>query len=178
MITLSWTRPVDTASEQGRAATTRGQLWKVLLDKAENPVGYVPAITESRIVERYADGFLREAKRGERGTLVQRVTPDETNGRITFRHVDGSDLAMIRNEIGEDESGRLTLTLSLTLDTESSAAVLAQNSYLRELDADFSVTLDDMTAVLRRHAVRNSESTGKRRRNRPTRSLRPGRTDG
>lgn len=155
MITLSWTRTVDDAGDLDRPPTTRGQLWKALLDKAENPVGYVPAITECRIVERYADGFLRAAKRGSR-TLLQRVTPDETNGRITFRHMDATDLAVMRNEIGEDEQGRLTLTLSLTLDEAPSASLLQENGYLKGLDTDFSYTLDTMTAVLRHNAVHNA----------------------
>ncbi|MBB5119947.1 SRPBCC family protein [Streptomyces eurocidicus] len=157
MITLSWTRQVNTAGEAGKPATTRGQLWRALLHKAEHPVGYVPAITSCRILERYGDGFLREATRGDR-TLVQRVTPDETSGRITFRHTDASDLHTITNQIGEDAHGNLTLTLSITLTDAPSEAVLGQNSYLRELDTDFAVTLDAMTAVLRRNAVSASDA--------------------
>ncbi|MFC5147492.1 AtaL-like protein [Streptomyces aureoversilis] len=162
MITLSWTRKVDTAADTvdtadagvitGTPGTTREQLWRVLLHKAENPVGYVPAITECRVLERYEDGFLREARRGSR-LLVQRVTPDEAAGRITFRHADSSDLAVITNQVGEDEDGDLTLTLSITLTEAPSSAVLRENSYLHELDSDFAATLDAMTAVLRRNAT-------------------------
>ncbi|MBB4893957.1 hypothetical protein FHS39_002991 [Streptomyces olivoverticillatus] len=143
---------MNDAAENGKPATTRGQLWRVLLHKAESPVGYVPAISECRIIERYSDGFLREARRGDQ-VLVQRVTPDQSAGRITFRHVDQSDLAVITNQIGEDENGNLTLTLSITLTEAPSSAVLGNNSYLHELDADFAATLDAMTAVLRRNAV-------------------------
>ncbi|GGY09751.1 SRPBCC family protein [Streptomyces hiroshimensis] len=166
MITLSWTRKVDSADIAdstdradgtgtgdipGTPSTTREQLWRVLLHKAENPVGYVPAITECRVLERYEDGFLREARRGAQ-LLVQRVTPDAAAGRITFRHADSSDLAVITNQLGEDEDGDLTLTLSITLTEAPSSAVLRENSYLHELDADFAATLDAMTAVLRRNA--------------------------
>ncbi|QLE72857.1 DUF1857 family protein [Streptomyces rectiverticillatus] len=164
MITLSWTRKVDTADTAdtadaadtgdvtGTPCTTREQLWRVLLHKAENPVGYVPAISECRVLDRYEDGFLREARRGSR-LLVQRVTPDEAAGRITFRHADSSDLAVITNQLGEDEDGDLTLTLSITLTEAPSSAVLRENSYLHELNADFAATLDAMTAVLRRNAL-------------------------
>ncbi|MGK5629524.1 AtaL-like protein [Streptomyces sp. URMC 123] len=135
-----------------RPAVTRDQLWKALLDKAGHPVGYVPAITECRIVERRADRFLREARRGE-WTIRQWVTFDEARGRITFRHADSTDLAEMRNEIGEDEHGRLTLTLSLTLTEAASAAVFSRDRRLAELDADFSGTLEAMTVVLREAAI-------------------------
>ncbi|MFC5719640.1 AtaL-like protein [Streptomyces gamaensis] len=156
MITLSWTRRVDATAEEGAPATTREQLWRVLLHKAEHPVDYVPAITECRVLERYPDGFLREARRGPR-TIVQRVVPDERAGRITFRHRDNTDLAQITNQIGEDEHGRLTLTLSITLTEEPAACVLRQNAYLHELDTDFAATLEAMTDVLRRQAAAVAE---------------------
>ncbi|WP_371644192.1 MULTISPECIES: AtaL-like protein [unclassified Streptomyces] len=148
MLTLSWTRPVVGAAQKGCPAPTRESLWQALLHKAEFPTGYVPAITECRINERYADGFLREIRRGEL-TFLQRVTPQESAGRITYRHLNDTDIAEIRNEIGEDEDGRLTLTLSITLTDRPAAAILAQNTYLRDLDSDFHGTLDAMTEVLR-----------------------------
>ncbi|MFE2142356.1 AtaL-like protein [Streptomyces sp. NPDC059456] len=149
MLTLSWTRPVVGAAQDGCPAPTRESLWQALLHKAEFPTGYVPAIKECRISERYADGFLREIRRGEL-TFLQRVTPQESAGRITYRHLNDTDIAEIRNEIGEDEDGRLTLTLSITLTDRPAAAILAQNTYLRDLDSDFHGTLDAMTEVLQR----------------------------
>ncbi|MER7461888.1 AtaL-like protein [Streptomyces sp. NPDC097981] len=149
MLTLSWTRLVVGAAQEGCPAPTRASLWQALLHKAEFPTGYVPAITKCRIEERYADGFLREIRRGEL-TFLQRVTPQESAGRITYRHLDDTDIAEIRNEIGEDADGRLTLTLSITLTDRPAAAILAQNTYLRDLDSDFHGTLDAMTEVLHR----------------------------
>lgn len=152
MLTISWTRVIDGVDEETGRVPTREGLWQAMLDKAENPVRYVPAITSSRIVERYADGFLRESERGER-FLVQRVTPDEEAGVVTFRNMDDTDLSLIRNEIGTDDQGRLTLTLSITLDEGPTAAALSQSAYLRDLDSDFCGTLKAMAAVLRRTAL-------------------------
>ncbi|MEV4190113.1 AtaL-like protein [Streptomyces toxytricini] len=149
MLTLSWTRPVVCAGQSGSPGPTRESLWRALLHKAEFPTGYVPAITQCRINERYPDGFLREIRRGN-STFLQRVIPQESAGRITYRHLDDTDIAEIRNEIGEDADGRLTLTLSITLTERPVAAVLAQNTYLRDLDADFHATLDAMTEGLNR----------------------------
>ncbi|NXY96171.1 DUF1857 family protein [Streptomyces sp. BR123] len=158
MLTLSWTRPVVDAGQKGCPAPTRGSLWQALLHKAEFPTGYVPAITECRIKERYADGFLREIRRGDL-TFLQRVTPQERTGRITYRHLDDTDIAEIRNEIGEDGEGRLTLTLSITLTDRPAATVLAQNPWLRDLDTDFHGTLDAMTEVLHRVSTRSATTT-------------------
>lgn len=152
MLTISWTRVIDGVDEETRRVPTRDGLWQAMLHKAENPVLYVPAITSSRIVERYPDGFLRESHRGER-FLVQRVTPNEAAGVITFRNQDETDLSLIRNEIGTDDQGRLTLTLSITLDEGPTETALSQSEYLRDLDCDFCGTLKAMTAVLRRTAL-------------------------
>ncbi|MFD7624471.1 AtaL-like protein [Streptomyces sp. NPDC059851] len=158
MLTLSWTRPIVGAGQRGCPTPTRESLWQALLHKAEFPTGYVPAITECRINERYTDGFLREIRRGDL-TFLQRVTPQESAGRITYRHLDDTDIAEIRNEIGEDEEGRLTLTLSITLTDRPAAAVLAQNPWLRDLDSDFHGTLDAMTEVLHRVSTRSVTTT-------------------
>ncbi|MEU5808788.1 AtaL-like protein [Streptomyces sp. NPDC004244] len=158
MLTLSWTRPVVHAGQSGCPAPTRESLWQALLHKAEFPTGYVPAISECRISERYTDGFLREIRRGDL-TFLQRVTPQESAGRITYRHLDDTDIAEIRNEIGEDGEGRLTLTLSITLTDRPAAVVLAQNPWLRDLDTDFHGTLDAMTEVLHRVSTRSATTT-------------------
>ncbi|MCX4779710.1 AtaL-like protein [Streptomyces sp. NBC_01264] len=148
MLTLSWTRPVVDAGQEGHGGPTREKLWQALLHKAEHPTDYVPAIAECRIHDRYADGLLREIRRGQH-TFLQRVTAQESAGRIVYRYLDHTDITEIRNEIGEDGEGRLTLTLSITLTEDRTAAVLEQNPYLRHLDDDFHGTLDAMTAVLR-----------------------------
>ncbi|MFD0272044.1 AtaL-like protein [Streptomyces sp. NPDC127106] len=158
MLTLSWTRPIVSAGQDGCPAPTRESLWQALLHKAEFPTGYVPAITECRINERCTDGFVREIRRGDL-TFLQRVTPQESAGRITYRHLNDTDIAEIRNEIGEDAEGRLTLTLSITLTDRPAAAVLAQNPWLRDLDTDFHGTLDAMTEVLHRVSTRSATTT-------------------
>jgi hypothetical protein len=148
MIKISWTLPVDEPGSPDGSRLDRPSLWRALLHKAENPVGYVPAITECAVVERYPDGFLREARRGAR-RLVQRVVTDEAAGRITFQHLDDDWISEISNEMGTDEDGRLTLTLALTLASGSTATVLAESTFLHSLHEDFAATLEAMTAVLR-----------------------------
>ncbi|MCP3755161.1 AtaL-like protein [Streptomyces sp. TBY4] len=159
MLTLSWTRPVVDTAQEGRGSPTRENLWQALLHKAEHPMDYVPAIVECRIHERYPDGLLREIRRGEH-TFLQRVTAHKSAGLIVYRHLDHTDIAEIRNEIGRDEEGRLTLTLSITLSGARTDVVLDQNPYLRDLDSDFHGTLDAMTAVLRQVSTEASTAVG------------------
>lgn len=35
-------------------------IWSLLVDKIENPQPYVPEVEESRVLERYEDGIMRE----------------------------------------------------------------------------------------------------------------------
>ncbi|MFB7666982.1 AtaL-like protein [Kitasatospora sp. NPDC056138] len=158
MLTLSWTTPVTVP---GDPATARDRLWRALLDKAENPVPYVPAITACTVVERYADGFLREAVRGER-RLVQRVFADEAAGRVVFRHVDGTDFAEIRDQLGEAGDGRPTLTLAVRLTAEATERAEHDSEYVRALNQDFEATLAEMTQALLAAAARFGELAGVR----------------
>ncbi|MFI2431555.1 AtaL-like protein [Streptomyces sp. NPDC018693] len=139
MLTLSWTRVVARAGTD--PARVRARLWQALLHKAEQPLDYVPAITRVRVMERYEDGFLREIHRGDR-LFLQRVTPDEPTGTITFRHLNTPDIAAIRNELRETPTGHFTLTLTLTLTDAHPTEV----SYWKR---EFSETLDAVAATLR-----------------------------
>jgi hypothetical protein len=58
-------------------------VWKLLRDKVENPQGYVPGIVETKILERYDDGVLREVS--AQGMVIrERVTLNEPEGTITY----------------------------------------------------------------------------------------------
>lgn len=147
-ITLSWTRVVNGPEHAADGVVDRGDLWQAMLHKAEHPVGYVPAITACTVEERYEDGYLRRAERGER-VLLQRVVPDERAGRITFHSMDTTDFAEIVNQLGETPAGELTLTLLLTLTEDASERATRETGYLAGITADFTETVDAMTGKLR-----------------------------
>ncbi|MCX3059247.1 AtaL-like protein [Streptomyces beihaiensis] len=140
MLTLSWTRVVAGATGAERTRV-RARLWQALLHKAEQPQQYVPAITRARVVERRPDGFLREVRRCER-VFLQRVTANERDGVIVFRHLNTPDIAVIRNELREDPPGRFTLTVALVLTD-------AGRHDARAWHRDFTETVDAVTAALR-----------------------------
>lgn len=50
-------------------------VWGLLLDSLENPQGYLPGVEEARVIEKFADGVIRETKRN--GIAVrERITAD------------------------------------------------------------------------------------------------------
>lgn len=65
----------------------REKLWKLLLDRVENPRDSVPGLLDVRIIERYDGGLLREVMT-QGMTVRERVTIDEPKRMITYTMVD------------------------------------------------------------------------------------------
>ncbi len=61
----------------------RETVWRLLLDKVENPAGYIPGVIEARILERYDNGVLRLV-RTQGMTVKERVTIDEALGEVSY----------------------------------------------------------------------------------------------
>ena len=112
------------------------QLWTSLVHKAENPVGYVPAITEAKVVERYSDGFLREVVIRGKDRYRERVTP-EPNKRVVFDQLDDPLHSLITNEIGQDADGGYIYTLSVTLSQAGIAKAQQDPCFLLASDTIF-----------------------------------------
>src|SRR5262249_25448362 len=89
-------------------------LWDYLVHKAENPVRYVPPITAARVLERHPDGFVREIVLRGRDRFRERVVL-EPRRRVVFHQPDAPDVALITNEIGIDQAGVTTYTLTVTM---------------------------------------------------------------
>lgn len=106
MVTISFTLPV------GVPALDRHGLWAILRRKAEDPVPFIPDITACDVLERYADGFLREIVVRGTSHVRERVT-FEPERRVVFEQLNDPDLETIVNEIGEDADGALRLTLTV-----------------------------------------------------------------
>jgi hypothetical protein len=109
MFTLSHTVEVNPA---GTPALTREQLWHALVRKAEAANLFVPGMEECTVLERTADGLVREVVyRGKR--TRQRIVFAE--GReVRFLEMDAERPNLTINTISED-GGRLMLTFSFQL---------------------------------------------------------------
>lgn len=151
-MTMSWTVPLVDPNDPGAPVVDRRRLWESLLSKAEEPTGYVPAITECRVVERYDDGgFLREAIRnGEK--LVQRVRP-EPERRIVFEHIGDPEVASITNIIGTGADGGTTFTIETAFTEAGAARAVRDGEFLRATAEYFTGTIASIVRVLRTMAV-------------------------
>ncbi len=95
---------------------SREELWAGLVLKAADPVPFVPAISECRILERRPDGFDREVVvRGERLKESVRFYPLET---VRFERLSGRARGTIENRIEEDPAGALALRFTFRLEVE------------------------------------------------------------
>lgn len=85
------------------------KLWALLLDKAEHPEKTIKQVTESKIVQKYDDGYLREMT-AVGMNIKERITINEKNHEIKFTLVDNADLdGYFLNKI-EEKDGKLVLT--------------------------------------------------------------------
>jgi Domain of unknown function (DUF1857) len=70
-------------SFSAKVHATRETVWQLLVDKVEKPAGYIPGVTDVKIVERYDDGVLREV-RTQGMVMKERVTLDEAHGEVRY----------------------------------------------------------------------------------------------
>ncbi|KML59155.1 hypothetical protein VL15_11105 [Burkholderia cepacia] len=86
------------------------QLWRALELKAENPVAFVPGMETCKIVERFDDGFLREAiLRGK--PLIERIT---YTAPVMVHFERKNSVGWITNTISESSRG-LVLTFCFSV---------------------------------------------------------------
>lgn len=92
---------------------TPEQMWQGLVQKAEYAVPFVPAMDDCRVLERYADGFLREITL--RGTVMRERIVFTPHVQVHFQRVQPEDGGWISNVMSESVHGLLlTFTFALT----------------------------------------------------------------
>ena len=92
---------------------TRSLVWRGLVMKAENPLPFVPVISNCKVIERRGDGLVREiVDKGDTMTEVVTLHPER---RVQFERMSGRVLGTILNEIVEDDDGELALRFTFTL---------------------------------------------------------------
>lgn len=149
--------PPAPANPDGEEVTlSREQLWQGLIWKAQYPTLFVSPILECRILDTFADGFLREIthKTGDGSELIQERVFLEPERKVTFLRLSGSVLGRIENVI--EESAGLALRFRFTLvlvGAEHGGADEAE--YKRKFSAGY---LDAVNATL--GALRSFVSSG------------------
>lgn len=104
--------PYATHTEDVEASP--GTVWRLLVDKIENPQPYVPGVRSVEILERRADSVLRHMVTDQLD-LTERITRDARRLEIVFTLVDHPRyVGSVTNRIEPGETGnrsRLTFTI-------------------------------------------------------------------
>ncbi|MFF0817124.1 AtaL-like protein [Rhodococcus sp. NPDC003318] len=111
-LVIAHTVPIGTPEDARHGRLDRDRIWTVMQQKAADPLEFVPMITESRVVEQYEDGFLRDVVFFGRDHVLERIRPRADKNRILFEVIDHPRLELIYNELDVDSSGGFTYTLS------------------------------------------------------------------
>ena len=97
----------------------RSLVWRGLVMKAENPLPFVPVISSCRVIERRADGLVREIV--DKGDTITEVVTFDPERMVKFERTSGRVLGTILNEIIEDGDGDLALKFTFTLSIDGVA---------------------------------------------------------
>lgn len=58
-------------------------VWKLLIEKVEQPQSYMPGVVQSRILQHYGNGVLREIK-GDGMLIKEKVVIDKSHGEVHY----------------------------------------------------------------------------------------------
>jgi Domain of unknown function (DUF1857) len=111
MIYVSHAIPIN---EAGQPVLDRSAMWDGLVQKANNALPFVPAMTQCHVIARHNDlGFDRDIElRGQHMTERILLEPEH---RVVFTRLAGPVLGTIANEIEEAADGELSLRFSFAL---------------------------------------------------------------
>lgn len=109
MIDISRTIPLDDGLQP---ALTVDDVWAGLVEKAENPLPYVKAISACTVVERFEGGLVRDI---EHVGPVREVVTFYPKKLVHFVRTHGNARGTIDNEICIDEAGNDVLKFSFRL---------------------------------------------------------------
>jgi ketosteroid isomerase-like protein len=116
MIDVAKSLPVNSNLEPGEPILSAPDIWRGLVMKAEDPVPFVKPITACTILERTANGLVREiVHKGE--TMRKRITYD-VGRSVTFVRETGTERGTIINEIVDDPTDGLLLRFAFKLEIE------------------------------------------------------------
>lgn len=119
------------------------KLWSLLLDKAEHPEKTIKQVTESKILQKYPDGFLREMT-AVGLNIKEKIIIDEKSQQIKFvlvdnENFDGYFLNKLENK-GDD------LILTYVQDWKS------KNPQTQNLDSQFLPILQNAVLAMKKLA--------------------------
>lgn len=145
--------------------TTREAVWEILLDKMQNPGGYMPYVVEElKVLERYNDGVLREVKTPEMH-VTERVTVDEKAGKVTYDIVNYPQFTVtFINQVtlpANSDSGSLPILTNVVEVKPTTDQALAQEEAQHFIFATQSEVIEQATLILKNIIEDTSKKQGK-----------------
>lgn len=127
-------RTIKVNEDPRESRLDRDLVWRGLVMKAENPLPFVPVISSCKVIERRADGLVREIV--DKGDTIRETVTFHPERLVKFERTSGRVLGTILNEIIEDSDGELALQFTFTLTIENVAAGSAE-------EKEFAAQMED-----------------------------------
>jgi hypothetical protein len=135
----------------------RGLVWRGLVMKAENPLPFVPVISSCKVLERRADGIVREIV--DKGDTITEVVTFHPERMVKFERTSGRVLGTILNEIIEDVDGDLALKFTFTLSIDGVAAGSAEEKdFASQMEEGYLMAVRATLKAMRQLAKDNAVS--------------------
>jgi hypothetical protein len=141
-------REVAANGESGQPKLSRSEIWKGLVMKAENALPFVPGMAKCDVVERTANGLIRDIVfRGEDAREKITFHPEE---KVVFVRQSGNTDGFIVNEIlGDGDDLRLRFSFALQLvDAPSDSA--KEREFREIMERDYVKAVDATLGAIRK----------------------------
>ncbi len=138
------------ANAPGQPKLGRSEIWKGLVMKADNALPFVPGMAKCNVIERTANGLVRDIVfRGEDAREKITFYPEE---KVVFLRLSGNADGLIVNEVlGDDDDLRLRFSFALQLvDAPSGSA--KEREFREVMERDYLKAVDATLGAIRKMA--------------------------
>jgi hypothetical protein len=148
-------RTIKVNDDPRQLPLARSLVWRGLVMKAENPLPFVPVISSCKVLERRADGLVREIV--DKGDTITEIVTFNPERMVKFERTSGRVLGTILNEIIEDGDGDLALKFTFTLSIDGVAAgSTAEKDFASQMEDGYLMAVRATLKAMRQLAKDNA----------------------
>jgi Domain of unknown function (DUF1857) len=148
MIYVSKEIPANADVRSGHPRLSRNDIWKGLVMKAENALPFVPGMAKCQVIERTANGLVRDIVfRGE--DARERITfyPEQ---KVVFLRLSGNADGFIVNEVlGDEDDLRLRFSFALQL-VDAPSDSTKEREFREVMERDYLKAVDATLGAIRK----------------------------
>lgn len=152
MIYVSKEVAVNEGRTAGQPRLTRAQVWQGLVMKADNALPFVPGMAKCDVVERTANGLVRDIVfRGEDAREKITFYPEK---KVVFLRLSGNADGFIVNEVLGDSDDELRLRFSFALQLVDAPSDSPKELEFRQvMERDYVKAVDATLEAIRKMAA-------------------------